>query len=234
MSRQVYLGKLMLYWCDACNVPVLGKKCARCGSATRYVDCTPPGDIRPAFPFDVELINKTIEESFGHRGLIPADKLVVLNKAPYEDRLDEAVVDGRMFGALRFVPYRLKWMFMPRAFAAKQMRVTKGFVVADKGAEKPLLWSSNLLGPGVVDCDGDIRVDDEVVVLLEGRPIAVGRAKKTGADMRERKKGVAVKVRWNGYDDSPVLGGGQAWQDAVEANREYLASVEGEALGFIQ
>lgn len=234
MSRQVYLGKLMLYWCDACNVPVLGKKCARCGLSTRYVDCTPPGDIRPAFPFDIELINKTIEESFGHPGLIPEDKLVVLNKAPYEDRLDEVFVDGRMFGALRFDPYRLTWMFMPRAFAAKQMKVTKGYVIADKGAEKPLLGSSNLLGPGVVDCDENIRIDDEVIVFLEGRPVAVGRAKMAGADMKQCKRGVAVKVRWNGYDDNPVLPGGQAWQDAVDANREYLMSIEGEALGFIK
>lgn len=230
----MYLGKLTLYWCDACNVPILGKKCARCGSKTRYVDCTPPGDIRPAFPFDIELINKTIEESFGHPGLIPKDRLVVLNKAPYEDRLDEIFVDGRMFGAIRFDPYRLKWMFMPRAFAAKQMKVTKGYVIADKGAERPLLGSSNMLGPGVVDCDENIQLDDEVIVFLEGRPIAVGRAKMTGADMKQCKKGVAVKVRWNGYDDNPILKDGQTWQDAVEANREHLSSVEGEALGFIR
>jgi phosphoadenosine phosphosulfate reductase len=112
------------------------------------------------------------------------------------------------------------------------MKATKGFVIADKGAEKPLLGSSNMLGPGVVDCDERIEIDDEVVVFLEGRPIAVGRAKMSGADMRQRKKGVAVKVRWNGYDDNPVLGGGQAWQDAVDANREYLASIEAEAVGF--
>lgn len=234
MSRQVYLGKLTLYWCDSCNVPVLGKKCARCGSPTRYVDCTPPGDIRPAFPFDIELINKAIDDSFGHSNLIPADKLVVLNKAPYEDRLDEIFVDGRMFGALRFDPYRLKWMFMPRSFSAKQMHATKGFVIADKGAEKPLLGSSNMLGPGVVDCDENIKIDDEVIVFLEGRPIAVGRAKMTGADMKQCKKGVAVKVRWNGYDYNPVLKGGQTWHDAVDANHEYLASIEGEALGFIR
>ncbi len=230
----VYLGKLTLFWCDSCNVPVLGKKCTRCGAATRYVDCTPPGDIRPAFKFDVDLINSAIEDGFGPGGLIPADKVVVLNKAPYEDRLDEIFVDGRMFGAIRFDPYRLSWMFMPRAFAAKQMDIKKGYVIADKGAEKALLGSSNLLGPGVVDCDENIKIDDEVVILLEGRPIGVGRAKMTGADMKQRTRGVAVKTRWNGYDDSPVLKGGQTWADAVEANGEYLTSIEGEAMGFIR
>ncbi|MCD1294855.1 phosphoadenosine phosphosulfate reductase [Methanocella sp. CWC-04] len=230
----VYLGKLTLYWCDECNVPLLGKKCAKCGSAARYVDCTPPGDIRPAFPYDIDLINSAAEDAFGHSGLIPKDKLVVLNKAPYEDRLDEIYVDGRMFGAIRFDPSRLKWMFMPRAFAARQMEVKKGFVIADKGAEKPLLGSSNLLGPGVVDCDPDIKIDDEVIVLLEGRPIAVGRAKMAGEDMKQRKRGVAVKVRWNGYDESPILMGGQTWDDAIEANNNYLGSLEGEAVNFVR
>jgi phosphoadenosine phosphosulfate reductase len=196
------------------------------------VDCTPPGDIRPAFKFDIDLINSAIEDGFGHRDLIPADKVVVLNKAPYEDRLDEIFVDGRMFGAIRFDPFRLQWMFMPRAFAAKQMNVTKGYVIADKGAEKPLLGSSNMLGPGVIDCDENIKIDDEVIVILEGRPIAVGRAKMTGADMKQHKRGVAVKVRWNGYDDAATLKGGQTWDDVVDANSEYLSSIEGEAMGF--
>ena len=158
----------------------------------------------------------------------------MLNKAPYEDRLDEIFVDGRMFGAVRFDPYRLKWMFMPRAFAAKQMKITKGYVIADKGAEKPLLGSSNMLGPGVVDCDEKIEIDDEVVVLLDGRPIAVGRAKMTGADMKQRKRGVAVKVRWNGYDDSPVLKAGQTWKDAVDANRIYLRNIRKRGGSFIR
>ncbi len=139
-----------------------------------------------------------------------------------------------MFGAIRFDPYRLQWMFMPHAFAAKQMKFTKGYVIADKGAEKPLLGSSNMLGPGVVDCDENIKIDDEVVVLLDGRPIAVGRAKMTGADMQEHKRGVAVKVRWNGYDDSPVLKAGQSWKDAVDANKTYLQNIENEAVGFVK
>lgn len=230
----VYLGKLTLFWCDACNVPVLGRRCARCGGEARKVEVTPPGDIRPAFPFDVDLINRAIADGFGHEGLLTKDKLVVLNKAPYEDRLDEIYVDGRTFGAVRFDPVRLKWTFMPRAYSAKQMKITKGWVIADPGAEKPLLGSSNMLGPGVVDCDEGIRPEDEVVVLIGGRPVAVGRAKMAGADMKARKRGVAVKVRWNGYDDSPVPPGGQTWADAVEANRNYLDGFENEAISFVR
>jgi phosphoadenosine phosphosulfate reductase len=228
----VYLGKLTLFWCDRCNTPLLGKKCAKCGGEARHVDVTPPGDIRPAFPFDIALVRRTIAEGFGHESDLLAGKLVVLNKAPYEDRLDEIYVDGQMFGAVRFDPVRLKWMFMPRAYAAKQMAITRGYVIADPGAEKPLLGSSNMLGPGVVDCDENIKIDDEVVVLIDGRPVAVGRAKMTGADMKQRKRGVAVKVRWNGYDDHPVSTGGQTWDDAIESNWNYLEGYVNEAVSF--
>lgn len=227
----VYLGKLTLFWCDTCNVPVLGKKCAKCGCESRRVEVTPPGDIRPAFPFDLDLINRAIAEGFGHEGLLQ-DKIAVLNKAPYEDRLDEIYVDGRMFGAVRFDPVRLKWTFMPRAYSAKQMKITKGYVIADKGAEKPLLGSCNMLGPGVVDCDENIQIDDEVIVLMDGNPIAMGRAKMTGADMKLRKKGVAVKTRWNGYDDTVISAGGQTWDDAIVANTNYLDGFENEAISF--
>ena len=56
MSKPVFLGELLLYWCHSCNVPVLGKKCG-CSAATKKVTVTPPADIRPAFQYDIDLIN---------------------------------------------------------------------------------------------------------------------------------------------------------------------------------
>ena len=62
-----YLGKMMLFWCDDCNVPVLGGVCAKCSGKTKKVELTPPGDIRPAFKSDVALINKTAKKEFGSK-----------------------------------------------------------------------------------------------------------------------------------------------------------------------
>ncbi|MGP8322975.1 MAG: phosphoadenosine phosphosulfate reductase family protein, partial [Methanosarcinaceae archaeon] len=85
MSKPVYLGELLLYWCSLCNVPVLGKKCG-CGAATKKVTITPPGDIRPAFDHDINHINSISIKQF-NAPLIPPGHLVVLNKAPYDDRM---------------------------------------------------------------------------------------------------------------------------------------------------
>jgi phosphoadenosine phosphosulfate reductase len=53
----VRLGKLVLRWCEACELPILNiKHCSICGSKTKSVVHTPPGDIRPAFDFDLDLL----------------------------------------------------------------------------------------------------------------------------------------------------------------------------------
>ena len=52
----------------------------------------------------------------------------------------------------------------------------------------------NVLAPGVVDADTDIRVGDEVIV--DGpQAYAVGRAQMFGAEMIESTRGEAVKIR---------------------------------------
>jgi len=42
--------------------------------------------LRPAFKYDIDLINRTTEKTNSASKLIPEGHLVVLNKAPYEDR----------------------------------------------------------------------------------------------------------------------------------------------------
>ena len=100
--RPSYLGKILLRWCDRCHAPVLAKCCA-CGAQTREVPVTPPGDARPAFPADLERINRIYEEHFGAR-LIPDGHLALLNKVPDQDRMEEIVVGGGIAGIIRYFP----------------------------------------------------------------------------------------------------------------------------------
>ncbi|MCK5561455.1 MAG: 3'-phosphoadenosine 5'-phosphosulfate sulfotransferase, partial [Thermoplasmata archaeon] len=89
----VRLGKLVLRWCTHCNLPVLeSKACEVCSSPTTPVKVTPPGDIRPAFEFDLAMIREIISQQFGGETgelVLPlANKVVLLNKAPDIDRMD--------------------------------------------------------------------------------------------------------------------------------------------------
>ncbi|KAA0001984.1 MAG: phosphoadenosine phosphosulfate reductase, partial [Thermoplasmata archaeon] len=53
----IRLGKLVLHHCDFCNLPLLKEVCI-CGNAARKVAVTPPGDVRPAFARDRELMKE--------------------------------------------------------------------------------------------------------------------------------------------------------------------------------
>ncbi len=231
-----YLGELLLYWCPSCNLPVLGKTCA-CGTATKKIDITPPGDVRPAFQYDIELINRTAEKQFGIK-LIPEGKLVVLNKAPYEDRMDEVIFDGAVMGSLRFELEKMEWVFIPRLEGAKRLTGGKKWVVIDKGAIGFIIKGASVLAPGVNDADPGIMEDDEVIVLTpEKEVIATGRARMSAERMLTREKGMAVKTRWNGEPQPPQSRAAdpeRTWDDAVTANLQILRKFEEKAHNFIK
>lgn len=231
-----YLGELMLYWCAECNLPVLGKTCA-CGAATEKIDITPPGDIRPAFQYDIDLINRTTERQFGVK-LIPDGRLVVLNKAPYEDRMDEVIFDGKVFGSLRFELEKMEWVFIPRLEGAGRLAGGNKWVVVDEGAVDFIVKGASVLAPGVNSADAGIVEDDEVIVLTPHEEvIAAGRARMSAGRMLTHEKGMAVKTRWMGKPQ-PALqsspGQKRKWEDAVHANLHILKKLEDKAHLFIK
>ena len=241
MSRPAYLGKMLLHWCEACNVPVLGKKCG-CGKSTKKVEVTPPGDIRPAFDYDIKRINSVSEIQF-NAPLIPDGHLVVLNKAPYEDRMDEIIVDGEVLASLRFEIESCEWVLLPRLEGARRLfegrdkKTLKKWVVIEQGVVPFILKKgASVLAPGVLDADPEIKREDEVVVLNPaGEVICCGRARMTGKEMCEEKRGHAVKPRWSGEPEpQKTKTGGQSWEDAVKANEKILDSMIEKSHTFIK
>ena len=108
VGMRPYLGRILLRWCDQCHTPVLAKTCAACGAPTREVPLTPPGDARPGFPADIALINSIFHEHFG-APLVPEDHLVLLNKVPDADRMEEIVIGGGIAGSIRYIPEERRW-----------------------------------------------------------------------------------------------------------------------------
>ncbi len=231
-----YLGELLLYWCPSCNLPVLGKTCA-CGAGTKKIDITPPGDVRPAFRYDIDLINRTTEKQFGLK-LIPEGGLVVMNKAPYEDRMDEVIFDGAVMGSLRFELERMDWVFIPRLEGARRLVGGRKWVVVDKGAIDYIIKGASVLAPGVNEAEASIVEDDEVIVLTPQREvIATGRARMSAERMLTHEKGMAVKTRWNGKPhvvEQTNAGVKRTWDDAVIANMQILKKLEEKAHKFIK
>jgi len=227
----IYLGKIELRWCHKCNLPVLGKTCGICGGETEEVKLTPPGDVRPAFPFDIELCRKVIEEQFGD-AVLP--EVVLLNDVPSIDKMDEVIFNGKVAGALQYDVEEKKFRFIPRVWFAAMIKPAKGFVVADKGAVSPILNGSSLLAPGVIDASPEIKRGDEVIVLSpEKEVIAVGKAYMGSEEMVESKHGMAVKIRWKGIEKEEEIGN-RTWEDVIEANRGIISKKVSKSVNFIR
>jgi len=236
----VILGKFGIGWCRNCNLPLLGKSCDRCGSPAAAVTLTPPGDARPAFDGDLELLRSTVARQFGLQTaerLFPRDKLVVLNRVPALDRADEVILDGSVVGLFRFDPYGLTLEFLPKLEGARRIALAGGkkWIRVDEGAVAPIIDGSSVLAPGITDVDPEIEADEEVYALdPNGQVIAVGRSRMSSRQILAERHGMAVKVRQSERPrEAQVLRGGQTWSDAVDANHSTLCGYEARAERFI-
>ncbi len=238
---QVRLGKIRLRWCHHCNVPVLETKiCGRCGGRTDQVDITPPGDARPAFPYDIEQMRSIIDKQFGPgcgKDVVKDGHIVLLNKAPALDRMEEIIIDGKVIGSLRY-DLDKGWTFLARMPAARDLQkvASKGRVVSDNGAVGPILNDSNLLAPGVISTDPDLQPGDEALIVNEsGLAFAVGTARMSGLDMVAHKKGMAVKIRWREAPSDVLSETPTASMDMmIQANGPEMDRRISEAVSFIK
>ena len=236
----IRLGKMKLRWCDNCNLPLIGKKCSICGSQGRQVRMTPPGDVRPAFEYDLRMIREITDRQFGKGTgelLLPEDKLALLNRTPAEDRMDEIILDGYVIGALRYDVLSSKFAVSLRVEGAVRIlpKLERSWVVVDEGAVAPILGSANALAVGINGIADGIEKGDEVLVLSPGEElIAVGRAMMSSDEMRKADRGVGVKVRTRLKERPEILSGGQTWEDALNANKDALERNISNSVSFLK
>ena len=218
-------------WCDCCHVPVLAEQCA-CGQPTREVPVTPPGDARPAFPYDVALVNAVYESHFG-APLVPDGHICLLNKVPDKDRMEEIVIGGGIAGSIRYIPAEKRYEPIPRPEAGLLMKPTRHFVVVDNGAAAAIRAGSSVLAPGLRAIDDAVAAGDEVLVLAEdGACIGAGRAKVSAEEARRMERGAIVRIRKN--ITSEIVPGPSTWDDAVAANRDEICRAETAAVAFVE
>ncbi len=233
MGKPVYLGRIKLKWCPECNVPLAGKKCSLCGSEGVDVKITPPGEVKVGFKGDIDILNSAVERQFGCR----IDRNIILfNRVPHRDRMEEVIISGKVIGSLRFDPDSRKHKLVLRLEGAYYLNkcARKGWVVADEGAVKPILSGKNLMVPGVKEVSEGLEKGDDVIIRdPDGRPFAVGIAKMNSQEMKNSKRGIAVKIRYSGYGNFEV-GKDPPVEDMVKANIEHLRIIEREAVEFIK
>jgi PUA domain (predicted RNA-binding domain) len=127
--------KKVLYWCERCNVPLLGRQCT-CGSVGKDIALTEPYDVRPAFQGDRERIAQLLEDRFGP---IPLPKVILLNKTGGLDRTETVLAHGERWGVIAFDPVHRTYRFdlAPEALPFLIPYATRGFLDLEKEVRDP-------------------------------------------------------------------------------------------------
>jgi len=241
----LFLGRNQLYWCKSCNLPVIDtKRCPNpdCNENTFLVKISPPYDCRPAFKHDLKRLKKIIKSQFGAdcEKIIDENKVVILNKVSYEDRMDEVVIDGNVIGNIRFNVLILgenKWEFIPKLEGARRLQEfnPRSWVIADDGAIKPIIKGANLLAPGVIDFSKDIKKGDYTLILTKNKEVlGLGTSSYSSNEIPKHKRGVTIKLNYSETPKPPeILKGGQTWDDAVKINEKFLLKKEESIIRYI-
>ena len=181
--------KKILYWCDRCNVPLIGRTCS-CSAEGRAIELLQPYDVRPALAADMALIIRLVRERFGN---VPVPTVILLNKTGGVDRADLVIAHGYRFGWLSFDPVARDFSFdlSPEALPFILKHVTSGIIDLETGIETPagqgrmggkkfrlknavpdgtvIVKLKNRFGTGVVR-DGQVRVKELAPVELLTAP----------------------------------------------------------------
>lgn len=173
-----------IFWCRKCNLPLIGEECGRCGSRGEVLQLSQPADVRFCSPYEREILDRQLNLAFGYNPL--GKRLILLNKIPGEDKTDEVLVDGFIFGVLRFELSKMDYSFEPSLQGAKiLLEHVEGRKVKLKKTNKHLNGKSVAAG-SVETFDSNIKTGDFVLVTA-GSLTGYGVSYIEGADFQNLK-----------------------------------------------
>jgi PUA-domain protein len=114
------------------------------------------------------------------------------NKALEKITLEEfsiILVDGKP------LLFEIEGHLFPTVRGALEMELQKRIVTVDKGAIRFVSNGADIMAPGVVAADPDIKEGDLVIIVEEThrKPLAIGKALMEGSEMVEATSGKAIK-----------------------------------------
>jgi phosphoadenosine phosphosulfate reductase len=205
-----------IFWCEKCNLPLIGEECGICDSKGKVLQLSQPADVRFCSPYEREVIDRQLHSAFGCNPL--EDKLILLNKIPGEDKTDEVLVDGFIFGILRFELSKMDYSFEPSLQGAKiLLKHAKGRKVELKKTKRHLNGKS-VAAESVEAFDSNIKAGDFALVTA-GSLTGYGVSYIDGADFLalktltepenqtelESSSGVGTKVESSSEAETKVL-----------------------------
>ncbi len=114
------------------------------------------------------------------------------NKVLEKITLDEyslILVDGKP------LLFEIEGQLFPTVRGALEMELNKRTVTVDKGAIRFVSNGADIMAPGIVEADPEIKEGDLVIIVEEShrKPLAIGKALMNGPQMVEADSGKAIK-----------------------------------------
>jgi len=118
--------KKTLYWCEHCNIPLIGRTCS-CGNEAKTIPLLQPYDLRPALSADRDHIIQLLTSQYGD---VPVPKVILLNKTGGYDRAELIIMNGQRFGWFTFDPVTKTYSLdiTPEALPFLVPHITKGII----------------------------------------------------------------------------------------------------------
>lgn len=210
--------KKVLYWCEHCNVPLIGRTCAN-GHNGKAIHLVEPFDLRPALKQDMMLLKGLLHDRFGSVNL---PKIVLLNKGGGIDRSDLIIAHGRRYGWLTFDPV-MRQSILDVTQEAVPFIVpfaTKGVIDLRRVVSTPKELEGRRIGGKRIKVDTD-EPDGTVIVQYQNH-YGTGVLRKGYLRIRQILP-LEQLTRPN-----------PTWDDAVNRNRFHLKNLERHAIRAIR
>lgn len=225
-----------IYWCGKCNLPLIGEVCGRCGGKGEIIRLSQPADVRFCSSHEREILDSQLRSSFDGNPL--GNKLILLNKIPGEDKTDEVIVDGFIFGILRFELARMDYNFEPSVQGAKiLLKHGLGKKVELKKASKHLN-GKNVSLELIESFDKDIKASGFVLVTA-GSLTGYGISLIDGKDISKSKTSNEIaskvlKIRKIDSSEASLHSEIPDIKACVEANKKHLQVLGKNAINTIR
>jgi PUA-domain protein len=114
------------------------------------------------------------------------------DKALEKITLDEyslILVDGKP------LLFEIEGQLFPTVRGALEMGLNNRIVTVDKGAVRFVSNGADIMAPGIVEADSEIKEGDLVIIIEEAhrKPLAIGKALMSGPQMVEADSGKAIR-----------------------------------------
>ncbi|NPV61801.1 MAG: phosphoadenosine phosphosulfate reductase family protein [Methanotrichaceae archaeon] len=221
-SRTFSPGKKDLFWCPACNLPLLSPKCSQCGGSGQRLQLSPPADVRLCSPAGRERLIELFRKHYGWSGFLDR-RIILLNKIAGLDRRDQVILDGRNIATIWFDPaastYRL------------DLELDGALLLADHAEKKVLSCSPELRGHLKGKWIDGSQLETPLTGLEEGDCVILRMGRLTGVGVvRWRNGSPAVRVKDLSREKLRLSSRLPSLSGVIRANQAHLKKIERIAL----